>query len=192
MMMDRGKMEPATRPPKFLFFDCETTGLSREDEILELALVDFQGNVLLDQLIKPVHKKEWRIAQRIHKIKPSDVEDAPALRDIEPAIIETISGNIVATYNAAFDMKFIPERVIDTAASFLCVMRLFQGFEPQRSAKLPNALEWAQPKGGDIDEQKQHRAAADAERARLVFVALCERHTRTLLKFGDALGRSVL
>lgn len=37
------------------FFDTETTGLTSEDEIFSISIIDDNGKVLLDTLVKPEH-----------------------------------------------------------------------------------------------------------------------------------------
>lgn len=44
---------------KQIFFDLETTGFLNDDEILSIAMVGMNGNVLLDTFVCPTHKREW-------------------------------------------------------------------------------------------------------------------------------------
>jgi len=41
----------------YLILDTETTGLGEKDVIIQMALIDLDGNVLLDSLVKPKKKK---------------------------------------------------------------------------------------------------------------------------------------
>ncbi|MEA1050570.1 exonuclease domain-containing protein [Lamprobacter modestohalophilus] len=67
--------------PRTLYLDLETTGLNpKRDEILEIGLLDDDGQVLLDSLVRPQHHRHWLGAQTIHGIRPEDVGDAPARR----------------------------------------------------------------------------------------------------------------
>lgn len=96
---------------KVVFIDVETTGLDEiKDEILSLAIVDFEGNVLFSELVKPPTRKRWPNAQKINGISWSDVKDKPQLSEhldeIEKYFAEDM---IVAGYNVWFDMGFLFE-----------------------------------------------------------------------------------
>ena len=66
--------------PETIYLDLETTGLSPpDDEILEIAVVDDAGAVLLHSLVRPAHTTAWPDAEAIHGLTPADVQDAPVL-----------------------------------------------------------------------------------------------------------------
>ena len=65
--------------PEVTFFDTETTGLSDEDEIVHIAIVDIDGSVLIDTLVKP-SKLIPSEATYIHNITNKMVEYAPGGR----------------------------------------------------------------------------------------------------------------
>lgn len=111
---------------KAIIFDVETTGLDvGSDEVVSISIIDDQGNVLFDSLVKPKIKKRWERAERIHRISPFDVENAPFWDDIIPEIepifasVDTIIG-----YNTWFDLGFVPlsffhlKTIIDVMAIF--------------------------------------------------------------------------
>ena len=75
-----------------VFLDLETTGLDpRADEIVEIGILDEDGQVLLDTLVRPVRHRSWPGAQRVDGIAPADVQDAPTLDELRPRIIEAVS-----------------------------------------------------------------------------------------------------
>ena len=92
--------------------------------------MDWHGHVIMDQLVKPAHTATWEDAQRVHKISPAKVKDAPSFQSIESALRKALAGKLVAIYNAEFDLGFIPPYVAESAARFVCVMRLFKDFVP--------------------------------------------------------------
>ena len=54
-----------------IVIDTEATGLHPGwDELLQVAVIDGEGRVLFDQLIKPSRRKKWPDAQRVHGISP--------------------------------------------------------------------------------------------------------------------------
>jgi DNA polymerase-3 subunit epsilon len=110
---------------KTVFLDLETTGLDpRTDEIVEIGVLDEDGQVLLDTLVRPVRHQSWPEAQRVHGIPPAAVQDAPTLDDLRPRIIEAVSDAQVVIYNAPFDASFLrPE--LGISAGVRCAMREF-------------------------------------------------------------------
>lgn len=63
---------------KTIIFDTETTGLNpREDEIIQISIIDGLGNVLINELVHPYWKKSWSEAARVNGITPDRVANAP-------------------------------------------------------------------------------------------------------------------
>lgn len=113
---------------RVVYLDTETTGLyAGADEILEIAIVDDDGETLLHTLVRPVSNMEWPEAERIHGIKPAMVASAPTLEDITPALLEIMTGaDQLVIYNAPFDLGFLPPTVREIAkAKARCAMRAY-------------------------------------------------------------------
>ena len=51
-----------------IIIDVETTGVKRNDEILQVSIIDLDGNILFNRYIKPRHVDEWERAYNIHGI----------------------------------------------------------------------------------------------------------------------------
>ena len=108
-----------------IYLDTETTGLSPpRDEILEIGILDDQGRVLVDNLVRPVNHRAWPGAQAIHGISPADVANAPTLDELRLGIIEAVKGREVVIYNALFDSRFLPAE-LEYAAEVKCCMLPF-------------------------------------------------------------------
>ncbi|MBE6538006.1 MAG: 3'-5' exonuclease [Ruminococcaceae bacterium] len=73
-------------PKKVLFFDLELTGFYARDEIISITIVNGEGELIMDTLVKPDHTKKWKKTEKIHGITPEMVEDAPLLVDLIPEI----------------------------------------------------------------------------------------------------------
>ena len=66
-----------------------TTGYTpSEDEIVELAIVDFAGNELFRKRVKPQNIEGWKPSEASGGISEADVEDEPELFQFEDEIIE--------------------------------------------------------------------------------------------------------
>lgn len=53
-----------------IVIDTETAGFySGWDELLQVSVIDGEGYVLFDRLIKPSRRKKWPYAQRVHGIR---------------------------------------------------------------------------------------------------------------------------
>src|SRR5688572_29960828 len=86
---------------EFLVLDTETTGLY-DGEIVQIAIIDSDANVLLDTLVKPV-KPIPADATAIHGITDEMCKDAPVWAQITGHIESIISGKLLVVYNATFD-----------------------------------------------------------------------------------------
>ena len=53
---------------------------------MALGIVDAEGAVLLDTLVRPQRLRAWPRAEYIHGISPADVARAPTWPDLAPAI----------------------------------------------------------------------------------------------------------
>ncbi len=94
------------------------------DEIVEIGILDEDGQVLLDTLVRPVRCWSWPDAQRVHGIALADVQDAPTLDELRPRIIEAVSDALVVIYNAPFDAGFLRFELA-ASAEIRCAMREF-------------------------------------------------------------------
>ncbi len=97
------------RTAKTIVFDTETTGLNPfSDEILELAIIDENGKKLFYERFKPQRKKEWREAQNVNHISPSDVARKYPFRIYKKIIQKIFDGaEKMVGYNLEFDTDFL-------------------------------------------------------------------------------------
>lgn len=160
-----------------IYLDIETTGLSAldGDELLEIALIDDAGLVLLDSLVRPVQRTGWFVAQEIHGIAPADVAEAPVFDSLLPRLLDEIEcTDTLVIYNADFDQSFLPDPVRSIAAGkAVCAMQAFAlhkgTWNERRQAyswcKLGVAATFARHRW----DGRAHRALADAMAARSVW-----------------------
>lgn len=86
--------------------DSETTGLSIWSEVVQLAVIDPAGEVLLDTLVKPVRAIDPG-ASAIHSITAETVADAPGFERVLPRLRHAVRGRTVVVYNADFDTRML-------------------------------------------------------------------------------------
>ena len=93
---------------KVLFFDLELTGVYDHDEILSISIVDGTGEVIMDTLVRPAHKKKWKRTEKIHGITPDMVIDAPTLVELTPKLKEIFAeADILIAYGISTDYSHI-------------------------------------------------------------------------------------
>ena len=145
-----------------VYLDTETTGISDDDEIVEITIIDDNGEPLLDTLVKPKYHTNWPGAERVHGISPIDVRNAPAQSQISDDIRKVVKDTRVVIYNAPFDSKFLPE--LEDAAEIKCAMRAFAEFNKSKWKSLTNATQII-----GYEWEGAHRALADTKALRAVW-----------------------
>lgn len=83
-----------------VILDTETTDLY--GEIIEIAVIDLQGNVLLNQRIKPVGEIAPG-AEAVHGISLDALQNEPSFPEVYEQIKQVVEQKIVVMYGANFD-----------------------------------------------------------------------------------------
>ena len=126
----------------FYVLDTETTGLGKQDEIVQIGIVDQNGKTAMDELIKPTISIPPG-ASRVHGIYYSDVENAPYFKDIYAELSKLLAGQVVIAYNMKFDWRMLeqsrgkyglPEIRMnwDSDINLHCAMRQYAQYRGQR------------------------------------------------------------
>lgn len=89
--------------------DTETTGTRPgEDRIIQLSVLDGNGEELFDSYIHPYGVSSWPDAQRINGISPRMVRDSPSMAELRPRIEEVLEDAVlIVGYNTYFDIEFL-------------------------------------------------------------------------------------
>ena len=89
--------------------DFETTGLvPGQDEVLQVAVVDETGAVLMNEYCRPQRHTAWADAQKVNGIAPQDVCGKPPFEALVPRLQEILSGaRRVVAYNDGFEKAFL-------------------------------------------------------------------------------------
>ncbi len=163
-----------------VILDTETTGIGTDAEIIEIAIVDANGEKLVDTLVRP-QQPIPREATAIHHLRDEDVASAPPWPVVWPSIVEILANREVVAYNSAFDMAMIArtcERygLKPVEAKWECLMLLywkqFQFAEKFRSLKRACANERLLC--------GNHRALADAVATQRLLRAIAASPTREI------------
>ena len=118
-------------PITAICFDTETTGVRPgEDEILELSIVDQDGNALYHGYFNPEYHSQWPGAEAVNGISPAFVADKPhisaCLAELQ-AIFDTPELTTLIGYNTCFDIRMLEAAgiVIPARLEIVDVMREF-------------------------------------------------------------------
>ncbi len=172
--INRARQYIAQQP---LYLDTETTGVDTSAEIVEICILDSEGAVVLDTLIRPQRKIPPE-ATLIHGISNSMVSDAPAWSELWTQIESILKGRSVGIYNADFDLRMIKQTHLQSGmawqslnANAFCIMKLYAEFYGERDRYRATYRWQTLDDAGHqskIDLPNAHRAQADTVLARAV------------------------
>lgn len=116
----------------YLVMYVHSTGLDIEnDEVVEIAMLDSNENVLLNTLVKPNNFIKWR-ATEVHNITNEMVKDAYKIEEIKNKIKKIIKDKKVYFFNKQFTLsmlnnsfKFSRIKPLNDNENFVCVMEFF-------------------------------------------------------------------
>lgn len=91
--------------PNLRIVDTETTDLY-DAEVIEVAVIDGQGETLLHRRVRPVHRIAYD-ATEVHGLTADLLRDAPDFRVIYPDLRRVLDGGYVVIYNADFDTPIL-------------------------------------------------------------------------------------
>lgn len=91
-----------------VFIDTETTGLGKNDEIIEIAVLDYTNKPIYHSFIKPT-KPIPKEASLINNIWEDDVKNAPDFFDAWHEFSRYLYGKTLVFYNAEFDVRMIKQ-----------------------------------------------------------------------------------
>lgn len=93
---------------KPVYLDTETTGLDNNSEIIEIAIIDEDGSILFQSLIKPVQPIPQSVT-RIHGISNSMVKEAKPWAILWQTIRGSLFSRMIGIYNVDFDIRMIQQ-----------------------------------------------------------------------------------
>lgn len=167
--------------PAIVYLDTETSGLGPDAEIVDLAILGQDGDVLLDTLVRPIRPIPPE-ATAVHGITDADVATSSPWSALYGAVRMVLQDKVVCGFNASYDVGVI--HAVTAVAGldpldlpYQCAMKAHAEFAgvpgnyrgSYRWHKLGEAcaLLGVPPTG-------YHRAKADAEACRQVVRAMAQ------------------
>lgn len=95
-----------SKADKMLFLDTETTGLDDKAQVIQLAIIDEDGDMIVNTLLD-TYTLISPEAYKVHKIGARQIKDYPHFRHIASMVNNLLSGRYVGMYNAEFDMRMM-------------------------------------------------------------------------------------
>ena len=130
-----------------LYIDTETTGFSGTDVVIEISVLDTNGDVLLDTLVKSP-KPIPPGATAVHGINDIHLIGAPGWKEVWPILQEKLSGRVVGFFNADFDLRLIRQtcglhgiRWEQPYQEKFCIMELFASYYGEWNPR-KNSYKW--------------------------------------------------
>ncbi len=140
MYLDAPRPDPmlSWRDVPYSVMDVETTGLNpRRDALLAIGLVDIdEGRIRMERrwysLVHPPDNIPINPdAIRVHQLLPQDLEHAPSLEEVIPAMLQRITGRVLVVHVADIDIGFLRQ-----------AMQRLYGVEPRGPAIDTARLAW--------------------------------------------------
>jgi len=103
------------------FLSTTSTGYSKKigGELLEVAVLRSDGEVVFDSLVRP--KKPLPANKDFHGITAEMLSKAPGIEKVRRDLYERLSGELVVIYDAAWHLQWFPKlsKVADTSCCML-------------------------------------------------------------------------
>ena len=164
-----------------VYLDTETTGFGPTDEVIDIAVIGDNGNVLFDSLVRPTTDIPYE-ASRIHHITNSMVANAPDFASIFDRLMDATRSKVVAIYNEEFDIRLLRQTArkhgipwSGTTVRSTCVMELYARYYGDWS-DYHRSYTWQSLENAgkqmSINLPNSHRAKDDALLARAVVMRM--------------------
>lgn len=158
----------------FVILDSETTGFKKDDEIVELGIIDKKGNILYEEMFYP-QKEISEEASKVTGITMNDLAVKPSFGQEVERIINIIGDKPIVIFNKDFDTRLFMQSIeahkddilnYENVKSYLqehfntstyCAMQSYTEFKNDyKATKLIKALAEQ-----GIEKEQNHRAVSD-------------------------------
>ena len=165
-----------------VFLDTETTGTQRFSEIIEVCIVNDQGQTLFHSLVNPTTEIE-PMASAVHGLTHKHVKDAPRYPEIHEEVMQHLHNRVVIAYSVSFDIRLLKQTVdcyeltfpeLHTGCLMYAYAKYREVYVEQRNGRLrckTHPLEEAM-RHESLDMPPLHRAERDAQCVHRLFRAM--------------------
>ena len=94
--------------PDFYVIDTETTGFRNSDEVVQIGVINKNGDIILNTLVKPTQRLSREVIA-IHGITNEVLADAPLLQDLYTDLSIKLAGVPLVAYNMDFDWRLLKQ-----------------------------------------------------------------------------------
>ena len=161
---------------EIIYLDTETTGIDRNAEIVEIAIIDREGNSLFQSLVRPSIPIPPE-SSRIHGITDDMVQTSLSWPALWPSIRPHLLGRTIAGYNIDYDLRLMQQSLERYRLpwrdqfSSLDIMQLFSAYYGEWDS-VRQKLRWFRLEEAGkllgIPLPNSHRALDDTRLARAV------------------------
>ena len=166
-----------------IYLDTETTGFDLLDVVVEVAVLDTDGTLIFESLVKP-DRPIPPTATAANGISDAMVASAPSWQLVWPELLKAVSGRVAGFYNADFDLRMLKQSCSQNDLAWeypfqddFCVMELFAQFYGDWDT-FRNKFRWQKldfaGRYFNLAEPNWHRAKEDALLTRLVLEKMAE------------------
>ncbi len=96
---------------RFAVIDTETTGFSKHDRVVELAVVTVVDGETVDEYDTLIQPNRDPGPVHIHGITPEMLQAAPTFDQVLPDIATRVDGAVLVAHNISFDMRMLSQEV---------------------------------------------------------------------------------
>ena len=96
---------------EYVALDVETTGLYKSDKIIEIALIVFKGNKVLEEWSTLINPMRDVGKTNIHGISPSMVSTAPIFEEITNDLYRMFDNRVLVAHNFSFDIRMLAQEL---------------------------------------------------------------------------------
>jgi DNA polymerase-3 subunit epsilon len=107
------RLMEVVRRNNYIVLDTETTGIDSRAQIIQIAMIDSAGRVLIDSLIRPTCPIPAEVTA-IHGLTDADVANAPTWKDQWLLIKAVSTYKDIIAYNSDFDIRLIRQTFAHT------------------------------------------------------------------------------
>lgn len=122
-----------------LMLDTETTGLTKEDEVIEIAMADCKTGVTVFNSLIYSDKPSNEYAAKVHKITPEMLEGSPTIGDVWEQIEAIVGNRVLLASNCSFDERLLNQSLAKhgLTCSFIWqdIQTLYRAYSLQGDAK---------------------------------------------------------